>query len=671
MCHDARVGRHTIRAVREAQIPFGGTARSAHPGVLIAVLAAAGISVSLMQTLIIPLVPELPKLLNTSPTNASWAITVTLLTAAVATPVFGRLGDMYGPKPILIICAATLTAGSMTSALTSSLVPFIVGRGLQGLGMPIIPLAISVLRAAVPADRVGSAMGLISASLGVGGALGLPLSAFVAEKFNWHTLFWCAAGLGLASVLLFVFLVPRIPASSTDRLDPLGTLLLAAGLVTLLLPISKGSTWGWADPTTLSLFATSLAVFTVFAMWQFRTPSPTVDLRTTLERPVLTTNLASIGVGFALFAMSLIGPQILELPKQSGFGLGQSMLHAGLWMAPGGLAMMVSAPIAARIAARRGPRFTLVVGTVIIACSYLAAFFLLGSPLQVMCFNLVISIGVGFAFSSLPALINAAVPVSETAAANGINALARSLGTSVSSAVIGAVLSSMTISLAGHLVPSLNGFRTALLVAAGAAVVATLLALLIPGPSSSQSDSATTAPPAPSDWATAEATEDNLRQLEFALTMLGRHTALGSYSDHSTEHHDDLLDRSSYLLMSRIEDVGAMSIPELAAALGLDGGAVHRQLAIMVRNDLAARVEEVRDDRRIRRFVLTPYGRMRLYRHRVHHIDGLRQVLARWNPEDVSALVTQVDKFVDAIDLASKTVGDDPVTGPIRQQIRG
>jgi hypothetical protein len=96
--------------------------------------------------------------------------------------------------------------------------------------------------------------------------------------------------------LLFVFLVP------------LGTLLLSAGLVTLLLPISKGSTRGCADRTTLALFATSLAVFTVFAMWQFRTPSPTVDLRTTLKRPVLTTNLASIGVGFALFAISLIGP---------------------------------------------------------------------------------------------------------------------------------------------------------------------------------------------------------------------------------------------------------------------------------------------------------------------------------------------------------------------------
>jgi MFS family permease len=325
-------------------------------------------------------------------------------------------------------------------------------------------------------------MGLISASLGVGAALGLPLSAVIAEHFDWHTLFWCAAGLGVGSVLLFHFLVPRIPATSNDRLDPLGTVLLATGLVTLLLPISKGSTWGWTSTTTLSLFGTCLVVFAVFAWWQFRVASPIVDLRTTLERPVLTTNVASVAVGFALFAMSLIGPQILELPTQTGFGLGQSMLHAGLWMAPGGLTMMVAAPIAARIAARRGPKFTLVVGALIIASAYLAGYFLLNGPVQVMVFNTLISLGVGFAFSSLPALINAAVPISETAAANGINALARSLGTSISSAVIGAVLSTMTISFAGHVVPSLAGFRVALLVAAAAAALAAMIALTLPAP---------------------------------------------------------------------------------------------------------------------------------------------------------------------------------------------
>ena len=106
---------------------------TAHPSVLIAVLAAAGIGVSLMQTLIIPLLPELPKLLNASASDTSWAITATLLTAAVATPVFGRLGDMYGAKPMLIACALLLICGSVLAASTNTLLPLVVGRGLQGL----------------------------------------------------------------------------------------------------------------------------------------------------------------------------------------------------------------------------------------------------------------------------------------------------------------------------------------------------------------------------------------------------------------------------------------------------------------------------------------------------------------------------------------------------------
>ncbi|NTY63906.1 MFS transporter [Mycolicibacterium sphagni] len=460
------MGRHSVRA--------------AHPGVLIAVLAAAGISVSLMQTLMIPLIPELPTLLHTSPANASWAITVTLLTAAVTTPVFGRLGDMYGPKPMLIVCAATLTVGSLLAAMTSSLLPFIVGRGLQGFGIPIIPLAISVLRASIPADRVGSAMGLISSSLGVGGALGLPLSAVVAQKADWHTLFWGASVLGIMAMLLFYFMVPNIPATSADRFDPLGFVLLTTGLVTLLLPISKGSTWGWTSSTTVSLFVVSVVVFAIFARWQFRTTAPMVDLRTTLRRPVLTTNIAAILVCFSMFALSLVAPQVLELPKGTGYGLGQSMLQAGLWMAPGGLAMMFASPLAARIAGRRGAKFTLVCGAAIIAAAYLGAVWLLGSPAAVMVVNVAISLGVGFAYSSLPALINAAVPISETAAANGINALARSLGTSISSAVIGVVLATMTITYAGHVMPSLQGLRIALLIAAGIAALAAVIALTIP-----------------------------------------------------------------------------------------------------------------------------------------------------------------------------------------------
>lgn len=453
-------------------------------------MAAAGVSVSLMQTLIIPILPELPVLFDTAPSNASWAITATLLTAAVATPVFGRLGDMYGPKQILICCAVFLTGGSLLAASTTALLPLIIGRGLQGFGMPIIPLGISVLRTCVPAEKVGAAMGLMSASLGVGGALGLPLAAAIAQHFEWHALFWFATAIGVGCLVLFTVMVPRLPPRSADRFDPLGTVLLAVALVALLLGISKGGSWGWSSATTVGLFASSLLVFAVFGWWQLRVDSPIVDLRTTARRPVLTTNLASIGVGFSLFALSLVAPQVLEMPAQTGFGLEQTMLQTGLWLAPGGLAMMLSSPIAARVADRRGPRFTLIAGCLVIAASYLGGLALLGSPLKMMLLNISVSVGVGFAFSSLPALINAAVPVSETAAANGINALARSLGTSTSSAVIGAVLAGMTMTLRGHEVPTLRAFQVALLIAAGAALVAAAIACLIPRPAGSAGSAA-------------------------------------------------------------------------------------------------------------------------------------------------------------------------------------
>src|SRR4051794_23486535 len=186
------------RMDRDRDATPSAPASTAHPTVLIAVLSAAGISVSLMQTLIVPLIPELPTLLHTSASDTSWAITATLLTAAVATPVFGRLGDMYGAKPMLITCALLLICGSVLAASTNSLMPLVIGRGLQGFGFPIIPLGISVLRACVPAEKVGAAMGLMSASLGVGGALGLPLSAVIAQHYDWHMLFWFATALGVA-----------------------------------------------------------------------------------------------------------------------------------------------------------------------------------------------------------------------------------------------------------------------------------------------------------------------------------------------------------------------------------------------------------------------------------------------------------------------------------------
>jgi MFS family permease len=457
--------------------PVSGRPR---PGAVVPVLASAGIVVALMQTLVIPLIPELPKLLNASAGGTAWAITVTLLAAAVATPVVGRLGDMYGKRRMLLVSLGLLVIGSVVAALSSSLAPMIVGRGLQGLAAGVIPLGISIMRDELPADRLGSATAQMSASLGVGGALGLPASAFLAEQMNWHVLFWMAGALGVIVFVLVVTLVPESAVRSGGHFDLVGAAGLSVGLSSMLLAISQGGDWGWGSTRTVGLFVVAAVVLVLWGWWERRTAEPLVDLRTTARPQVLLTNLASAVFGFAMFAMSLVLPQLLQLPKATGYGLGQSMLAAGLVMGPSGLVMMATAPVSAIISKRRGPKVTLMIGALIVAAGYALATVLMSQVWQLVVISSLIGAGIGFAYGAMPSLIMSAVPVSETAAANSLNTLARSIGTSVSSAVAGVVLAQMTVTLGSFSVPSQNGFRVILATGAAAALAAFAIAAFIP-----------------------------------------------------------------------------------------------------------------------------------------------------------------------------------------------
>ncbi|HVV08224.1 MFS transporter [Amycolatopsis sp.] len=451
------------------------------PARLTAVLAFAGVVVAVMQTLMVPLLSELPELLHTSSSNTAWVITVTLLTGAVATPVLGRLGDMHGKRRMLVLALGLQVAGCLVCGFTSALVPMMIGRGLQGFAIGAIPLGISIMRDELPAERLGSAVGLMSSSLGIGGALALPAAALVAEHLDWHSLFFGAAALGLISLALVLLVVPESSVRTPGRFDLRGAIGLSAGLVSLLVGISKGSDWGWGSGRTLGFFGAAVVIFLAWGFMELRTAEPLVDLRTTARRQVLLTNLASIMVGFALYATQLVPPQLLQLPTATGYGLGQSMIIAGLCVAPSGLLMMAVSPFGARLTRARGPKISLLCGILVLAVSYAAGLALLHEAWQLAVFSAMAGVGVGLAYAAMPALIIDAVPTSETAAANGLNTLMRSIGTSSSSAVVGMVLAHLTTDFHGTPVPALAGFRTAFLIGCGACVVALLVASFIPG----------------------------------------------------------------------------------------------------------------------------------------------------------------------------------------------
>ncbi|WP_030916201.1 MFS transporter [Streptomyces sp. NRRL B-24720] len=472
---------------------------AARSGGVVGILAFAGIVAAITQTLVVPLIAELPKLLDTSASNASWVITATLLAAAVTTPVAGRLGDMYGKRRMLLTSLIPLIAGSVVCALSSSVVPMIAGRGLQGLGMGVVPLGISLLRDVVPAEKLGSSIAIMSASMGVGGALGLPFAAAIAENSSWRVLFWVVAALALAvGTLIWVFVPGDRENSASGGFDLLGAIGLGSALICLLLAVSKGADWGWGSGTTLGLFAAAVIVLLVWGWWELRISDPLVDLRVTARPQVLMTNAASILVGFAMYAQSLVVPQLLQLPEATGYGLGQSMLAMGLWMAPAGLMMMIMSPIGAKLSAAKGPKVTLAVGSLIIGIGYGISLPLIssGSTWSLLAVTIVCNTGVGFAYGAMPALIMGAVPQSETASANSFNTLMRSIGSSVSAAVIGVVLAQLTTDFGGYALPSEDGFRIAMLIGCGVGLAAAVVASLIPVKAAAQPGSTVSQHPA-------------------------------------------------------------------------------------------------------------------------------------------------------------------------------
>lgn len=343
------------------------------PMLVVIVLCLGSLCGALMQSLVIPIQSELPRLLGTAPGNASWAVTATLLASAVAMPVTGRLADIYGKKNIMVVSAGILAVGSLIAALSSSLAPFLAGRALQGVAMGYIPVAISMVREIAPPERRASAVAAVSATLGVGGALGLPLSAWIADGYSWHALFWLSTALAAVILVLTLIVVPSVRDQHPAHIDILGTIGLAVGLCATLIGVSKGSEWGWSDRSTIGSIAGGVIVLLLWVWYELRHHDPLVDLRTTARRPVLFTNLAAVLIGFGMMAQAIVVPQLLQMPEATGYGLGQTILQAGLWMAPGGLMMMLFAPVSSKLINTAGARITLAVGAVVISGGYLIA----------------------------------------------------------------------------------------------------------------------------------------------------------------------------------------------------------------------------------------------------------------------------------------------------------
>ena len=442
-----------------------------------AVLALCGTAVSLQQTLVVPLLPNFPSMLHTAPDNASWLVTATLVAGAVAIPTLSRLADMFGKKRMMLVAIAVMVTGSALGAVGSTLPPLIAARALQGVGIALIPIGIAIMRDELPPARLPLGVALMSATLAIGAGAGLPLVGLIAEHMDWHSLFWITGAVGATMCVAVVLVVPESPIRSPGSFDYAGAVLVSGAITGLMVAISKGAHWGWLSWPTLTLALAGLALLTVWVPVQLRASSPLVDVRVASRPAVLLVNIASVLTGFAMYANMLVTTQILQQPTATGYGLGLDIFHAGLWLAPNALVFGAMAPVAAWIIQRAGPQVTLLAGALGMAASYVVRVFVSHDLWQIELGSVMVAVGTSLTFAAMPSLIMRAVPATETASANGLNTVLRSVGTSTSSAAMAAVTTAIVMRVDDHLYPSFGAFAVVFWIAAAASGVAGLVVL--------------------------------------------------------------------------------------------------------------------------------------------------------------------------------------------------
>ncbi|MGG7102070.1 MFS transporter [Rhodococcus sp. 24CO] len=446
---------------------------------VVGVLSLSGVVVALQQTLVVPLLPEFATALGVSNSTASWLVTSTLLTGAVATPLIGRLADMYGKRAMMLLCLGVMIVGCLIAATSQSFLVLVLGRSMQGFASALLPVGISIMRDALPPEKLSGAVALMSATVGIGGMVGMPMAGVLSAHWGLSSLFWVTGAVGIAVAVVLPFVVPESAVKSRGRFDFLGAIVFTAAMTSLLLAISKGTEWGWGSPVILVLIAAGIVLLSSWVPWELSTSAPLVDLRTSVRAPILVSNICALLLGFAMFISSLAATQELQLPAESGFGLGLSASAAGLAMSPGGLLMVLLATVSPKVTRRWGAKTTLATGAIVIALGYVLRLFLTPTLFTIILGTAIVSAGVAFALAAMPTLITESAPLDQTASANSVNSLLRSVGTSTGSAVAAAVLAGSTVLIGTAVVPTLHSFEVLYSIGAGAAFLAAIVTLVV------------------------------------------------------------------------------------------------------------------------------------------------------------------------------------------------
>jgi MFS family permease len=450
--------------------PYRATIRPS-TRVTLAVLTLDAVAYALLQSSVTPAVPHIQRALHATPTASAWVITAFLLTAAIATPIAGRLGDLHGKQRVLTATLGLMVAGTLLAAVSRTLPLLIAARAIQGVGGGVFPLAFGIVRDEVEGHRVSSGIGWVSAMLGVGTTIGIVVSGPIVAGLGYAGLFWIALGPLAVAMLATAKLIPPSPATATGTVHWGAATVLCAGLTAALLAITQAPQQGWLSAPTLGLFAAGAAFLAAWTAIELRAASPLVDMRMLGERAVWTTNVAGLLLAVGMFCAFILIPQLAV----GRLGLSQSA--AGLLLVPTAAMMLATGVAMGALQRAIGLKASLVAGAAlsVVAFVLLAAAHRTSAEIAGAAF--VAGLGIGLSFAAMPSLIVTVVRPDQTGVATGMNTVTRWVGGAFGSQVAASILAA---NAGADGVPTDHGFTLAFAITAAILVVATLVTLAIP-----------------------------------------------------------------------------------------------------------------------------------------------------------------------------------------------
>jgi EmrB/QacA subfamily drug resistance transporter len=443
-----------------------------------AALATGTLAFVVLQSLVLPALPAIKEQLHVSEDAATWTLTAYLLSASVATPVLGRMGDIHGKERLLVIVLAALALGTLLCALSTSLVLLIIGRLIQGLAGALFPLSFSIIRDEFPRDRIPTAIGLISMLMGIGSGLGIVLGGVIVEHLSIQWLFWIPLPAVVIALAAAIFFVPESPVRSPGGVNVVGGFLLGGWLLALLVAVSQGPVWGWTSLSILALDAAAIILFAAWVQSELRARHPLVDIRVMRIPTVWWTNVSAFLLGAGMYASAVVIPPFVETAASHGYGFGASPALAGLFLLPQSIGMLVVGLVNGKVTAAIGSKAALAIGGALGGLSFWMLAGAHGHPWQFFTATAVMGLGTGLGFAAMSNLVVGAVPESQTGVATGMNANVRTIGGAIGSQLVATILAS---GLAFGALPHASAYVVSYLVLGTAFLLAGAAALAIPG----------------------------------------------------------------------------------------------------------------------------------------------------------------------------------------------